>query len=97
MSKFIKERFTGTEYVSYGDRFVARFKRGGRGPFLSFLAKNFTVEEYFALLDSGLAPLQALETRGYLQPHIKKMLRESGYPLTLAGRRQLIQDQIAAR
>lgn len=97
MTKFIKEQFVGTEVVTYNGRFVARFKRGGRGPFLTFLVKNFTVEGYFALLDSGLAPLQALETRGHLQPHVRKMLKEQGYPVTLAGRAQMLQDQIAAR
>jgi|SanBayMetagenome_1026888.scaffolds.fasta_scaffold179805_1 hypothetical protein len=63
--KFIKSEFTPGEYAAYGGRFVARFKRGGRGEFLTFLCKNFTVEEYFSRLNAGQAPLAILMDKGF--------------------------------
>ena len=104
MTKFIKDSFSGSEYVNYTmpngtSKFVARFKyvRGSKASFLTFLAKNFTVEEYFARLDAGESPLPILQSKGYMQPHIKKHLKEMGYPVTLAGFEQLIQDRVNAR
>lgn len=104
MTAFIKENFySNSEYVDYniGDksRFVARFKyaKSGKASFVSFLIKNFSVEEYFGRLDKGEAPLEILETKGYVQPHVKKMLKAAGYPTTLAGREAYIAAQIAAR
>jgi hypothetical protein len=49
------------------EAFIARFKysKKSRGKFTKFLMKNFTVEEYLDLLDSGMAPITALETKGY--------------------------------
>ena len=97
MTKFIKAEFSSGEYATYNGKFVARFKRGNRGSFLTFLVKNFTVEEYFSYLDADVAPLTILETKGYVLPHIRKWLKEGGYPITPAGMRQMIADQIAAR
>jgi hypothetical protein len=100
MTKFTKDSFSGTEYVNYADgRFVARFKyaRGSRASFLAFLAKNFTVEEYFARLSSNESPLAILQSKGYVQPHIKKMLKAAGLPLTPAGFEQLVQQRVDSR
>lgn len=97
MTKFVKSEFSAGEYATYGGRFVARFKRGGRGPFLTFLTANFTVEEYFAELDAGKAPLQILESRGYVAPSVRKVLATAGYPQTVAGKQQYLADQIASR
>lgn len=104
MTKFTKDSFSGTEYVNYTmpngtSKFVARFKyvRGSRASFLTFLAKNFTVEEYFARLDGGESPLPILQSKGYMQPHIKKHLKALGYPVTPAGFEQLVQDRVDAR
>jgi len=97
MTAFIKTEFSGSEYVNYGGKFVARFKRGGKASFLTFLVKNFTVEEYFARLDAGESPLPILQSKGYMQPHIKKHLKSLGYPVTPAGFEQLIQDNVNAR
>jgi hypothetical protein len=49
------------------EAFIARFKygKGRKAGFMKFLMKNFTVEEYLALLESGMAPITALETKGY--------------------------------
>jgi hypothetical protein len=40
--------------------FVARFKY----PAAQFLARNFSVEEYFARLQSGEGPLSVLQSKG---------------------------------
>jgi len=73
--KFDKQKFDyHGGYLTYelnsGERsvVVARFKYGGMGAFKRFLIKNFSVEEYFKLLDSGLAPLEVLKTKGYTKP-----------------------------
>ena len=81
----------------YRGKFVARFKyqRGAAGTFQTFLIKNFTVEEYFDRLTAGEAPLTILESKGYIRPHIKKWLKEGGYPVTPEGRKQFSSDQFA--
>ena len=71
---------------TYGDRkFVARFRTAGVGSFAAHLRKNWTVENYFARLDAGESPLPIAESTGYLLPHIKKWLKQDGYPTTKAG------------
>jgi len=96
MTAFIKTEFSGSEIVSYGGKFVARFKRGGKASFLTFLTKNFTVEEYFGRLAAGEAPLKILESKGYLLPHIKKYLKDNGYEVSKAGFDKYIQEQVAS-
>jgi len=63
-------------YVADGERrFVARFKhaRDGQATFMTFLRKNFTVEEYFHELEvNDVPPLKIVEEKGYLLPHIKR-------------------------
>ena len=77
--------------------FVARFKyRSPAGSFMTLLRKKFTVEEYFARLDAGEAPLEIAESKGYISPHIKKLLKKGGYPLTPAGKKQWLRDQVAS-
>lgn len=103
MTKFIKGNFYGTEYVDYTNpvdgttKFVARFKyaKGSKASFLTFLTKNFTIEEYFARLEKGEAPLEIVGSKGFIQPHIKKQLKLLGYPVTKAGFEQLVQDNVA--
>jgi hypothetical protein len=97
MTKFIKSEFSGSECVNYSGKFVARFKRGGKATFLTFLTKNFTVEEYFGRLDAGEAPLKILESKGYLLPHIKKLLKETGYEVSVAGFNQYTEYQLERR
>ena len=97
MAKFVAKEFTPGEFACYRGKFVARFKRGGRANFLAFLCKNFEVEEYFARLDAGETPLKILESKGYLLPHIRKMLTNVGLPATPAGLRMLIDRQVACR
>lgn len=94
MTKFVKSEFTPGEYAIYGGKFVARFKRGGRGSFLTFLCKNFTVEEYFSRLDAGEPPLKILESKGYVSPRVQKLLTSIGLPPTLKGKEQYIMSQI---
>lgn len=90
MTKFDASKFMGTEYVTYDGAFVARFKRGGRGSFIKFLVKNFTVEEYFQQLAAGVAPLTVLRNRGYMPPTVARVLRAAGYPTTEAGYKQYL-------
>ena len=102
MTKFIKENFRGDEMVTYAMadntvRFVARFKRGGRADFLKFLMTNFTTEEYFAMIDRGLAPLSILEARGYISPLVRRVLKQTGYPQTIQGRQAYIEARMASR
>jgi hypothetical protein len=109
MTKFTKENLSvHAGYIQYqphadsyyeGRKFVARFKyaKDGVASFKAFLIKNFTVEEYFAQLDAGVAPLKIVEEKGYLLPHIKTWLKRDGYPVTKAGFDQYIQDRIDTR
>ena len=74
MTKFSKSDFiVSGDYVFYGPgnskfdfserKFVARFKHRGpftKAKFLKELIKNHTVENYFAELESGKAPLAIL-------------------------------------
>lgn len=58
-------------------KFVARFKQvKGHKSFIKFLKAHFTVEEYFAerAKDANNGPLEILERKGYLLPHIVKWL-----------------------
>jgi hypothetical protein len=98
MSKFDNKRFTyDGMYLKYDGKFVARFKYGGMVAFKKFLRDNFTVEEYFDLLECGMAPLKVLETKGYVSPKVAKILKMRGYPMTLEGMKQMIDDDIARR
>lgn len=92
MTSFNRKLFTGTEYVMYHPdglatpgKFIGRFKRGGRAHFISFLVKNFEVEEYFDALATFKAPLPALQSKGYLQAHVQKWMREAGLPVERAS------------
>lgn len=98
MTKFVNKNFKyDGMYLKYDGKFVARFKYGGMVAFKKFLRDNFTVEEYFGLLESGMAPLKVLETKGYVSPKVAKILKMRGYPMTLEGRNKMIDDDIAAR
>jgi hypothetical protein len=69
MTKFTKANlhFDGLQ-LTFGESqfFVARFKNGGSKAFVDFLIKNFTVEEYFASRHIGMAPLEILQSKGYI-------------------------------
>jgi hypothetical protein len=105
MTRFDNKQFDyNGEYLFYrvpGEelkRFVARFKRGGMVSFKKFLRDNFTVEEYFDLLENqDLSPGKILETKGYVSPKIAKILKMRGYPMTLEGMNKMIDDDIARR
>jgi hypothetical protein len=79
------------------EAFIARFKNGGVVAFKKFLRDNFNVEEYLALLDSGLAPLEALETKGYVSPMVCNSLKRNGYPMTQAGFKAMVDDLVKER
>lgn len=111
MTKFAKETLhndggylmyhpNGVGKTEWADRkFVARFKyaKDGAGSFKTFLIKNFTVEEYFAAYDAGVAPLKIVEAKGYLLPHIKKWLKADGYEVSKAGFDKYVKDRINPR
>ena len=105
MTKFVNKNFDyNGEYLFYrvpGEefrRFVARFKYGGMVSFKKFLRDNFTVEEYFDLLENqDLPPLKVLQTKGYVSPQVAKILKMRGYPMTLEGMNQMIDDDFARR
>ena len=105
MTAFTKDNLIkSNEYVMYvtpdnpRGQFVARFKRnkGAMGTFMTHLRKNWTVEDYFAKYDAGLAPLEIVELTGYISPHIKKWLKEAGYPVTPTGRDAWVAAQVDA-
>ena len=100
MTKFDKTQFNWDGmYLTYGQgqdrKFVARFKRGGMAHFRSFLTKNFSVEEYFNLTDSGKSPIDVLETKGYVSHNVGKLLKRYGYPLSSEGIKQYVAYQAA--
>jgi hypothetical protein len=93
--RFKKDQFNYSGgYLDYTDdngtkRFVARFKYAqttSRGPWVTFMIKNFTVEEYFSGIADGYTPLKVMEARGYVLSHIKKWMKSDGWTdLTHAG------------
>jgi hypothetical protein len=109
MSAFTKENLVRSgHYVHYSPSgnsyspdavFVARFKhaRGSVGPFMTFLRKNFTVEEYFARRDAGESPLPIVKSKGFILSHIKSWLRKDGFAVTPEGYEQWTAAQAAKR
>ena len=90
MTKFVKSEFTKGEYARYDGKFVARFKRGNRNAFISFLCKNFTVEEYFARIEAGEYPLPILESKGYIDPKLAVTLVSMGFEPTVQGKKEYL-------
>ena len=66
-----------------------------QGTFITFLIKNFTVEEYFSRMKAGESPLDILESKGYLAGSVKRNLKLVGYEPTVAGRDAYLKDQVA--
>ena len=95
MTKFTKENLIKDgPYIHYrpeggtykDEKFVARFKRiAGAGSFMTHLRKNWTVEDYFAERDAGKGPLDIVKSTGYILPHIKRWMKDAGFPITKAG------------
>ena len=101
MTRFTKENLKAERggYVVYApngrdfdaaNRVVARFKHGrggGRSSFMTHLRKRWSVEDYFAAREAGETPRKIAESTGwfYVPAHIKKALKEGGYPVNRAG------------
>jgi archaellum biogenesis ATPase FlaH len=93
MTQFTKENLViGSDTIHYDNgtgqlQFVARFKygRSSKGPFATFLKKNFTVEEYFSRMTSGEHPLPILQSKGFIQTHVKQWLKQANLPVTQEG------------
>ena len=80
--------------------FIARFKYGNKPwkTWVNFMVKNFTVEEYHAAATSpDGSPVQAMQSKGFLEPALKKQCKNAGYPTTVAGWKQMISDEVTAR
>jgi len=100
MTKFVASNFVKSgDLIKYNDKFVARFKHqaGDRSYFLKFLRLNFTVEEYFSMLEDGMAPAKILQTKGYVSKTVQKILLRNGYTPDNAGLDAYIDDQRRAR
>jgi hypothetical protein len=87
------------EYIKYNGKFVARFKyqKSAMGSFIKFLRENFTVEEYFGRMEAGEPPLKIVQSKGYLLPHVRRILRQHGYPETVEGFNGYIKDMARKR
>lgn len=102
MSTFHQSGFNfDGEYLSYltveGERhFVARFKRGGMASFRNFLIKNFSIQEYFSMMED-LAPFEILATKGFVMPKTAKMLKKFGFPPNAEGQKMYIEAIMANR
>jgi hypothetical protein len=102
MTGFVKDQFSyHGGYLTYGPdrKFIARFKyrASDRTGFQAFLIKHFTPAEYFARREANEAPLTILESKGYVLPHIRRLLRERNMPETPEGMREMVRQDIAAR
>lgn len=104
MTKFDKDQFNYFGgYLTYGQyperpKFIARFKYSSRDKagFLTFLIRNFTVEEYLGRIEAGETPVGILESKGYVSSTIKKILKEAGFEPNIVGKQQYLK-QINAR
>lgn len=79
MTKFNKADFHyHGDYLTYQGKFVARFKHvpSNGDSFVTFICKNFTVEEYMNGLAAGRTPVGLATDKGYIPAHIKKWLRD---------------------
>lgn len=102
MTAFVKSAFNfHGGYLTYGNdrRFVARFKYTARdrAGFQSFLIKNFSVEEYFAAYDAGVAPARILEAKGYVSTTVARALKDAGFPVSREGVTAYLEAQRLAR
>ena len=97
---YLNYRIDPTSWSFIDQRFIARCKyasTSSRGSWVTFLIKNFTVEEYLDRLAAGESTLSVMESKGYVLAHVKKELKRRGYPISRAGIDQMIDDNIAAR
>ena len=92
-------------WITYGGKFVARCRAGSAAAkhFASFMAANFTPDEYFGLMESQMpganrtmAPLEVLQTKGYISWTVRRALRAEGLPATAEGVEELRRRSMAA-
>lgn len=97
MTDWIKKDFSNNSgYLTYQGKFVARFKYNKKSvnDFKKFLIANFSTEEYFSRIQKE-APLEILESKGYLLPLIRKCLEENNMLPTVENWKLYIQKQIS--
>ena len=96
----IEQFHSCSNILYYEGKFVARFKyiqTRAINDFKKFLIANFTPEEYFSREQKHEAPLVIMESKGYLLPHIRKMLKENNMLPTLENFHLYIRNQQALR
>ena len=78
------------------DMFIARFKYGSKPwkTWVNFMVKNFTVEEYATRIAHNETPVAIMQSKGFLEPALKKQCKKAGYPQTVAGWKQMIHDSV---
>ena len=84
-------------YLSYltveGEKkFVARFKHGGMASFRNFLIKNFSIQEYFSMMEADMGPIEILATKGFVMPRTAKILKKFGFQPNAAGQKAYIES-----
>lgn len=89
-------------YLSYltveGEKkFVARFKHGGMASFRNFLIKNFSIQEYFSMMEADMAPIEILATKGFVMPRTAKILKKFGFQPNAAGQKAYIESIMSNR
>lgn len=92
----IQDFHSHSGYLTYQGKFVARFKykAGSVADFRKFLVAYFSPAEYFARLEAGEAPLTILQSKGYILPHVRKMLTAANLPYTQEGVQELLKGGI---
>ena len=80
------------------DMFVVRFKYGSKPwkTWVNFMVKNFTVEEYATRIAHNESPVAIMQSKGFLEPALKKQCKNAGYPQTVEGWKKMISDKVDA-
>lgn len=64
--------------------FVARFKYGSKPwkSWVNFIVKNFSVEEWYALQQNGVTPVDAMSSKEFIHSTERKLMKEFGLRCT---------------
>ena len=87
---FKKENFKiEGQWIHYNGKFVARVRCGSKMTYVNFLIRHFSEDEYFNLYNSGMAPLQILQSKGFISPNMRRVLKSYNLPTTQDGIKRL--------
>jgi hypothetical protein len=83
-------------------KYVANFvyEQGNINHYRAFLMKNFTVEEFFDRMAAGETPCEIAESKGFIPPYMRRLLKAENLAATPANRdylKQLIKARAEAR